>query len=246
MAILKSQAIPIRITEYSETSLIAVFFTRDSGLVRSIFKGARRKAKAYENFIDLLVLGDLTFYERKSGLNILKDFVPRQTFTGLSTDMVRYRAAVASLEFIRLAAVENEPAPELFDLFREILEACAKEKNPWSAAFAFLLRGLRATGFAPELDACISCSGTDFPTACKARTAFSFDEGGILCKNCGTGRNIGMWLGGSALSLMRELRTLRPGQAGQVALRPNVSREVRGFLRRHCEFTFEQRLRMLK
>ena len=113
MAIVKSLAIPVRITDYSETSVIPVFFTRDFGLVRTIFKGARRKEKAYQSNVDLLVPGELSFYERRTGLNILKKFEAGESFPELRGDLDRYRAATACLEFVRAAVDRKE---ELADL----------------------------------------------------------------------------------------------------------------------------------
>jgi DNA repair protein RecO (recombination protein O) len=228
MAILKSKAIPIRISDYSETSVIAVFFTRDYGAVRVIYKGARRKAKAYKGTVDLLVPGELTFYGRTSGLNILKEFAPREDFPGLHRDLERYRAAMACLEFVRAVAVESEPAAGLFDVFSEALVACARGKHPWSSVYAFLMAGLSETGFAPALDVCASCGGKEFPRGRRARTAFSFEEGGALCMKCG------------------KLCQSRPAAAASGELSPILAREVSAFLKRYSEFTFEQRFRMLK
>ncbi len=246
MAIVKSAAVPVRITEYSETSLIAAFLTRDFGLVRTIFKGARRKAKAYGSVFDLLVLGELTFYERSSGLNILKGFAAKEDFPQLHAELERYRAAMSCLELVRAAAVEGEPAAGLFDLFHSALQACAAGRFPWQGAYAFLTAGLADTGFAPLLEVCASCAGREFPPGGKARTAFSFEEGGILCMKCGARHKVGMWLTGGALETLRRYLRARPFEASEQQLKPALTREVRGFLSRYCEFTFEQRFRMLK
>lgn len=246
MAILKSRAIPVRITEYSETSVVAVFFAREHGLAHVICKGARRKGKAYESTIDLLVLGEITFYERTSGLHVLKEFAPQESFPGLRADMERYRAAMASLEFVRAAAMQGEPAPGLFDLFCEALRACAKGRMCWTGTYAFFTGALMASGFSPMLDSCASCASRKFPPGKKARTAVSFEEGGVLCMNCGRGRKVGMWLGRNTLNALRRLQETRPCEAAGTALEPRVALEVKAFLRRWCEFTFEHGFRMLK
>jgi DNA repair protein RecO (recombination protein O) len=246
MAILKSEAIPVRISDYSETSIVADFFSRQYGLVRALCKGARRKAKAYESAIDLLTLGELTYYERSSGLNILKQFSVTSEHQPLRRDISRYRAALACLDLVRQAGVENQPAPGLFDLFCDALEACSSGKKPWSGVCSFLLGGLSKSGFAPSLDACASCGSTSFPHGPKARTAVSLGEGGLLCMNCGQGKKVEMWLTHEALSLLKWLSGVKPCKAAERRLEPAVARDVGAFLKRYCEFTFERPFRMLK
>jgi DNA repair protein RecO (recombination protein O) len=245
MAILKSPATPIRISDYSESSVVAVFFTRDYGLVRAICKGAKRKAKAYENAIDLLTFGEMTFYERARGLNILKEYAPVASFPALHENLDRYRAALACVELVRCAAVEGEPAAGLFDAFHHAIKACAKAKEPWSAAYTFLVKGLEESGFQPLLDTCAACGSGNLPFGSNARTAFSFKEGGVLCMKCGKGRKVEMWLSRKALETIKEIVGLPARKIGGLEFQVKLVGELRAFLRRYCEFTFEQQFKML-
>jgi DNA repair protein RecO (recombination protein O) len=246
MAIIKSLAVPIQITDYSETSLIAAFFTRASGLVRAVFKGAYRKDKVYRSNLDLLTPGELTYYERKTGLNILKEFAPAREYRELHGDLERYRCSMACLEFVRHSVMESEPARELFDTFVNALEACATGRQPWTSVYCFLLAGLRLAGFEPALGKCASCGGTRFPSGHRARTAFSHGEGGVLCMDCGKGTKVGIWLSRETLETLRLLREMDAAEAADKELTKAQARELRGFLRQYCEFTFERRFRMLK
>ncbi len=45
MATIRDHAVALRRYEYSETSQVIVFFTRDHGLVRAIAKGIKRSTK---------------------------------------------------------------------------------------------------------------------------------------------------------------------------------------------------------
>jgi DNA repair protein RecO (recombination protein O) len=246
MAINNSRGMPVKITEYSETSLIVSFFTREFGLVRTIYKGARRKAKAYQSTVDLLVLGELSYYERKSGLNILKEFLPKENFPGLHNDIERYRAAMACLEFVRMVSVENEPAAGLFDIFLNALKACANGRFVWSGVYSFIMNGLSETGFAPALEACASCASPEFPHGKNARIPLAFEDGGALCMKCATKKKAGMWLTTEAHKVLLKLQNLNPVDAARRELKHVLAREVKAFLRRYSEFTFEQPFRMIK
>jgi len=53
MAIEKTDAIVIRVVEFSESSCVVTLFTRDFGKIAAMAKGARRPKSAFESAIDL-------------------------------------------------------------------------------------------------------------------------------------------------------------------------------------------------
>ena len=56
MASEKSQAIIIRLVEFSESSCVVTMFTRDFGKIGALAKGARRPKSPFESALDLLAL----------------------------------------------------------------------------------------------------------------------------------------------------------------------------------------------
>src|SRR5579863_10308152 len=91
----KTDALVLRAIDYSETSQIVWFFTREHGRVHAIAKGARRARSPFEGALEPLVHGEILFYRKKqrmneeSGLDILKEFDPRNAFHGLRNDLGR-------------------------------------------------------------------------------------------------------------------------------------------------------------
>ncbi|MEZ0230471.1 MAG: DNA repair protein RecO, partial [Planctomycetota bacterium] len=89
MAIQKTDALVLRAIDYSETSQVAWFFTREHGRVHVIAKGARRPRSPFEGALEPLVRGEILFYRKKrnatdeESLDLLKEFDPVDRFPGV-------------------------------------------------------------------------------------------------------------------------------------------------------------------
>src|SRR4029077_11322748 len=67
MAAEKAQALVLRTTDWSETSRIATFWTREFGKVRVLAKGGRRLKSNFESALDLLTVCRIVFLRKSSG-----------------------------------------------------------------------------------------------------------------------------------------------------------------------------------
>lgn len=118
-----TQAILIRMTKLSDTSLIVHWFTESHGLVKTVAKGARRPKSAFAGKLDLFFGGQISIARsRKSELHGLREVVIDAWREGLRK---RYDGMLLAAYFCQLAeaAVEPEhPEPELHDLLRRALD----------------------------------------------------------------------------------------------------------------------------
>src|SRR5436309_9106927 len=107
MAILKTDALVLRAIDYSETSQIAWFFTREHGCVHLIAKGARRARSPFEGALEPLVRGEIVFYRKRrsaadeDSLEVLKEFDPRDSYPGIRRDLARLYRGTYVLELLR-------------------------------------------------------------------------------------------------------------------------------------------------
>ncbi|NLE37473.1 MAG: DNA repair protein RecO, partial [Pirellulaceae bacterium] len=62
----KATAIVLRTVDFSETSLVVTFFTREFGKVGALAKGARRIKGPFESALDLLALCRIVFLRKSS------------------------------------------------------------------------------------------------------------------------------------------------------------------------------------
>lgn len=109
-------------TSYSETSLIATFYTKNLGLKKFIFKGGKKKA---HNLFPLAI-SELTFYERKeSDLSNLTSADPIHK-QELQFDAVRSTIAFFMAETIRKSIDSHEKD---FDLYQYLVETISELEN---------------------------------------------------------------------------------------------------------------------
>ena len=190
MAILKTDALVLRAIDYSETSQIAWFFTRDFGRVHLMAKGARRARSPFEGALEPLVRGEIVFYKKRrsvkdeEGLDLLKEFDPRDAYPGIRHDLARLYRGTYVLELLRELSIPDEPMPELFDDACLALDRLARgEKRVLDAVLvAFELRALRASGFEPSLRRCVECNAPGPEGRGPGALAwFGPISGGLLC-----------------------------------------------------------------
>ena len=97
----------------------------------------------------------------------------------IGEDVEKYMNASCALEFADKLLPEELPAPEIFALLLEFFEIMeTREKKQTTPAIAFQWKAMQAAGSAPELNACVRCRSKE------ALTAFSVNDGGMVCVAC--------------------------------------------------------------
>ena len=73
-AVQASQAIIIRLTKLTDTSLIVHWFTKEHGLVKTVAKGARRPKSPFAGQLDLFLGGEIVIqHARRGELHVLRE-----------------------------------------------------------------------------------------------------------------------------------------------------------------------------
>lgn len=183
MPLVRDQAVVVRLTDYSETSQIAVVFTADAGLLHLIAKGARRGSKQrFAAGLDLLEWGDVSYAPPRgdASLATLTEWTQRDAFAGLRRDLLRLYCGLYAAEATVTLTEPGDPHPELFAALRDLLAALAGEASAPPLASQFQHALLRAIGLAPTLDRCVACGCT--PAG--GPIYFSATAGGALCRDC--------------------------------------------------------------
>jgi DNA repair protein RecO (recombination protein O) len=126
MPAIKDQAIALRRLDYSETSQVLLFLTREHGPRRLLAKGIKRSTKKKPAAgIDLLERGLLEFSARSGGdgsLGILMEWQQVNIYLGLRAGLDRLYAAQYAAEVTAGMVEEADPHPELFDALVQLLE----------------------------------------------------------------------------------------------------------------------------
>ena len=241
MAINKSDAISIRRIDYSETSQVVAFYTREFGKVSVLAKGSKRVKKGVSAAIDLLSHGELLFYPRTSpGLHVFSDFTVRESYTGLRTDLDRARAAFYFCELIGELCREEQANPAAFDLFARDLHALAAGGDVRRTLFQFELRLLGLTGFLPQLARCSVCGG---PLEKQREIPFDAGRGGAVCGKCRDGSAEPVLVSRGALSVMDALTRSDSVDPGRLRIPDSTAAEIRAALNAYISSILHRELR---
>src|SRR5438874_10565574 len=116
MAAEKALALVLRTADWSETSRIATFWTREFGKVRALAKGGRRLRSNFETALDLLTVCRIVFLRKSSGsLDLLTEAQVVQRFPRLRTDLPALYAGYYLAELLADWTEDYDPHPVLFD-----------------------------------------------------------------------------------------------------------------------------------
>ena len=248
MAGLEDRVLILRRFSFGESSLVLQLLTRTHGRVHLIARGAYRPKSRYYAALDLFdsLRCEWSHSPGRELQNLREaEIVVRRV--ALSRSLDTFRAGTAALELTGLGAHLGQPAPELFDLLEQFLDALTDpEVRPEAALVVFELRFLQQLGLFPALLRCASCDNEAPPLeGGTGRAAFSAGAGGRLCRSCAeqaraAGRRVGT-LPARALELASDL--FREGARGPTARTlptPSLER-IRDFVARFLEYHVEGR-----
>ncbi len=124
----KSRGIIIRLTKFSETSVIVHWCTMEHGLIKTVAKGARRSNSAFSGKLDLFFQAELNWVKsRKGELHTLREVAVSQYRENLRKRYLDTLLASYFGELLAHVAELDHPMLELFDLLERGLNYLEKE-----------------------------------------------------------------------------------------------------------------------
>lgn len=237
------QALVLRTFDFGETSQIAHFFTRELGRLHGMAKGARRLKGSFQGGLDVLVLGEAAVYGRRAGadLRTLASFRTIDHFPGLRERLPRYHNATHAAALLLAFAREEQPMEAVFDLTVAALRMLEVADDTQAAALGIgyeaLLLG--ASGFGPELTACVTCGR---PARNVQTTRLSAFRGGLLCSNCRGDDPRAARLTGAGVHALRALTDGSLATAAELPADPRLRAELRDALTHWTSYLLDRRL----
>jgi DNA repair protein RecO (recombination protein O) len=226
MASEKTQAIVLRVVEFSETSVVVTLFTEHFGKVGALAKGARRPKGPFESgALDLLALVRIVFLRKSSdALDLLTEAKLQRRFRSAQRDLARLYAGYYVAELLSDLTDDGDPHPELFALADRTLLALDSGRPVAQTVLHFEVVALRLLGHLPSLTECVGCGR---PVETNGRVPFGLTAGGVLCPQCRPGQR-------QVASVSSQvIRTLRQfAEAGddwpELTLEESIRGELRG------------------
>lgn len=119
----ETEAILIRTTRLTDTSLIVHWFTEAEGLVKTVAKGALRPKSAFAGKLDLFFSGEIGVARaRKGELHILREVAISNWRQGLRRQYVTTLLAGYFCQLVEGAVEPGHCDPPLHDLLRRALD----------------------------------------------------------------------------------------------------------------------------
>lgn len=117
-----TEAIVIRLTRLTDTSLIVHWFTQDHGLVKTVAKGARRAKSPFSGQLDLFFGGEITFSQARRGdLHSLREVAIRDWREGLRLNYDSTLLAAYCCQLMESAVEPEHSEPGFYDLLKRVL-----------------------------------------------------------------------------------------------------------------------------
>lgn len=237
MAYKKCDAVILRRTRFSESSLVVWLFTREFGRVEALAKGCRRPRSPMCGHLDLYNQEEVVVYERPRGsLDLVTESHIIDESTGMRRNPQAFAMAGVLAEVVASTCMLHDPHPVTYAALCRAFEELSTGQPVARSGIAGLLRVLTDVGFQPRLDQCLLCEA---PAEQGREWRLSGTAGGLVCQACG--------MEGEALSagLLASLRYLanHPGDAGGLKLAPREAWKAVDLLIRYIEDSIGKGLR---
>ncbi|MCR9197103.1 MAG: DNA repair protein RecO [Planctomycetaceae bacterium] len=200
----KAQALVIRQADFSESSRVVTFFSREFGKVSALAKGAKRLKGPFDAALDLLSNCRIVFIRKSSGaLSLLTQASLSSRFAPVPGSLNSLYGGYYLAELLASLTEEEDPEPQLFDLAIKTLEELADPQADLpSAIVAFEIGLLQIVGLFPNLTECCVCTA---PVKIEGKYAHWVSQGGLLCNSCRRQEFQGRSVSAGAVALLRRM-----------------------------------------
>jgi DNA repair protein RecO (recombination protein O) len=238
VAIVKTEAVFLKGTNWRESSRILSAFSKDYGKVKLVAKGARRPKSKYGAALEPLTHAQVIFYKRETkDLYTLSEASVVESFEGVKNDLEKFSQAAVAAEMLERSLAPEDANPGLYGFFIEFLSVL-NQTTPEEGRLLLLAFHLNLSirlGFEPQIEHCLGCRRKE-----PERFFFSTRLGGILCERCARLKDPGARrITPEALSALRKLRGAGFAGLSNLSLKGTVREELdaalEGFLEYHEE-----------
>jgi len=177
----KCEAFVLKVTEYSNTSQIIQFFSKEFGHIGVIAKGTRNPKNKYYGLIQQLGNYEIVIYKKDTTLSLLKEISLNNDHNLLTSDLNMTALAHAAAELYLQLMFEEDDHEKFYILLTQFYEYLPRVKNNHILVFwRFLLRAASFLGFSLMFIKCQVC-GTQNS---ELFHGISFVHNGFICSNC--------------------------------------------------------------
>jgi len=232
----RTEAIVLRLVNFSNTSRVLALYTERAGQVRAIAKGLRRRRSLFAP-MDLFSRNEIVYYPRRGlALSILKESFELDAHRAIGSSLARLYAASAAAELLLWGTPVDEADPALWALARGVFERLARgEASARAVLAAFAFGFLKRTGHGPVVDRCVECGARG-----RRSPAFVPAAGGLVCPPCRRAHRLeGLALGREVVEALARLDAAGGEAIWDVPLAAGAARRILVALLAHAQRALE-------
>lgn len=236
----ETEGIVLRSFDFRETSKIAVFYTRDFGLLKGLAKGARKKQKQFGSSLKPYSHDYISFYKsRTSEIHLIGKCEQKNFYSGIREDILKSSFAVYWMEILHELIQDKDE--KFFEFLMTSLAHLEKEPvlSPLLLPF-FELNLLKQAGYGPVLKHCVSCKAES------ASYKFSPILGGIICPECQHKDYRSIDILPNTIALMSVLIKIQIEMLPRISAEPKLLGQVKGVIHYYLFHSIGKRPKTLK
>ncbi|WIV18289.1 DNA repair protein RecO [Paenibacillus polygoni] len=220
------EGIVIRSMDYGEGNKIITLCTENGGKVGVLVRGAKKAKSRHAALTQPFTYGEYVFF-RNQGLGTLNQGEIIESHHLLREDIIKAAFASYACELLDRVLQDDETGTFWFKQLKACLGALQEDKDPAIIIHLYEMKILQSTGYAPELQACISC-GRERPDE---EYFISPGLGGVLCRACKHFDPPAMNITPRALKLLRLFSALDLQRLGNISVREETKAEIKVIMR---------------
>lgn len=237
--IVRTEAVVLSSMKYRESSRILRFYTRKSGKVSVIAKGARQAKNRFGSALQpMAYVTAVLYWKPDRDLQLLTQCDLISQFRNLADDMERMACGMAVVELVDAVSHAEEENVPLFELLVDTLGAADRAtKHSRNALYYFEVHLLEILGFRPNFSTCSHCSiSIDEQTLGSMGGELRMGLGGIFCGRCAAEGMGFEKIGGGTVRVLQRMQEVHDAEAAtRMALTPQMRIEVGSTLRRYLQ-----------
>lgn len=192
--------------DHGESDVIVTLFTRESGRLAAIAKGAKKSKKRFVNKLELFTFLHIGYEQRSnSTLGFLKEAEIHTSFPNIRQFPELYSISSIIREFLLLSIKEGEQEQELFRLSLWSLHQLNQFQPARSTLALFLIRYLSELGYRPDLHSCGNCQSPFEPDR---QYRFMPNSGRLICSNCTQHEGSGISVANGTIKVLQAAQTI--------------------------------------
>lgn len=242
MSLQTLDAVTLRSQHYSETSRIVTFYSRESGLIKGIAKGARGFRGRFATSLEPMQRVRVTLSVRENrDLQTVTQADLLQPFAGIREDLFRSTYAQAVLELTSRMIWQEHPGEDVYDLLLAVLGSLEEGMgDPQLLFFTFQIHLARLLGYGMHL---VGCAGCGEPPV--GEMTYSLPAGAAFCRRCYPGEGAAEVVAGEVIELCARLGSGDGFAAAAVMVGSGeVRREAGRLIRHHLEYHTDTDLKL--